>query len=81
MSRWLLVPLLALSGGCAAARISADGSVTAWALGTARVERCVLVEGRQVCATVAGGPLSEGLLGSITTLVRGLLPAALGGAS
>lgn len=67
---------------CAAARVSPDGAVSAWALGTARVERCTpKPEGGQVCVLVAGGPLSEGLLGSITGLFRALLPAGVSGAS
>jgi hypothetical protein len=76
--------LLALAlCSCAAARISPDGAVSAWAIGTAKVERCVLdtVAQQPMCTVVSGGPLSEGLLGSITGLIRGLLPAALGGGS
>lgn len=73
--------LLLFLCSCAGARMGPDGSVTAWALGQARVERCAVVDGQQVCISVAGGPVSEGLLGSVTSLFRALLPAALGGAS
>lgn len=77
----LVVAALLLSA-CAAARISSDGAVTAWAFGQAKVERCTpAASGEPVCVVVAGGALSEGLLGSITGLIRGLLPAALSSGS
>ena len=81
-AQYLGAILLALSlSACAAARVSPDGSVSAWALGQAQVERCTMVDAQRVCVRIAGGPVSEGLLGSVTGLFRALLPAALSGGS
>lgn len=76
----LVVAALLLSA-CAAARISSDGSVTAWAFGQAKVERCAPVDGQPVCVSVAGGAVSEGLLGTLGGIFRAVLPGALGGGS
>lgn len=82
MTRVCALVLALLLAACAAARVSPDGSITAWALGTAKVERCVEAAPQQrTCTTVAGGPLSEGLLGTVGGLLRAVLPAALSGGS
>ncbi len=77
-----IAALAALSlAACAAARVAPDGTVTAWAVGQAKVERCQQVGGQPVCTVVSGGAISEGLLGSITGIIRGLMPAALSSGS
>lgn len=80
--------ILALTlSACVMARVSPDGAVTGWAIGSARAEKCVERDStppERVCVAVAGGALSaqaadllRASVEAVGGVLRLLLPAGL----